>query len=374
MKITEINTEKRKDVREFIDFPKRLYADCPQWVPMLEIDARALMDRKKHPFYTTSDAVFLAARDEMGEMVGRMAAIENKPYNARSGMKRAFFYLFDAVNDLDVASALFDHGEAWAKARGLNEIYGPKGFAALNGMGMLTRGFEHRPAFGIPYNYEYYPALIEKLGFKVDREVLSGYLHRDHEIPEKIRMIAEKVQKRWGVRVDNYRTRKDLERMLPHIKDLYNGSLVGTSGNAPLTDEDVQAMARTILMVADPTIIKVLMKGDKAVGFLLAYPDISAALQKTGGKLFPFGWIRILRELKRTTWININGAGIIDEYRGLGGTAVLFNEMGKSMKTGRYEHADLVQIGVENEKMRRELSAFGIDFYKSHCMYSKMIN
>jgi hypothetical protein len=374
MKITEINTENGNAVQEFIDFPKILYADCPQWVPMLEMDARAMMDRKKHPFYTTSDAAFFIARNEAAGIVGRMAIIENKPYNNRSGKQRAFFYLFDVINEPAVAKALFERGEGWAKARGLNEIFGPKGFAALNGLGMLTRGFEHRPAFGIPYNFDYYPELIEKLGFVKEREVLSGHLHRDQEIPEKIRIIAEKVQERFGLRVDTYRTRKDLKRMLPHIKDLYNGSLVGTSGNAPLTDEDVQAMARTILMVADPNIIKVLMKGEKAVGFLLAYPDVSAALQKTGGKLFPFGWIRILRELKRTTWININGAGIIDEYRGLGGTAVLFNEMGKSVKTGRYQHVDLVQIGVENEKMRRELSAFGIDFYKSHCMYSKMID
>jgi len=116
-----------------------------------------------------------------------------------------------------------------------------------------------------------------------------------------------------------------------------------------------------------------LMKGEKAVGFLLAYPDISTALQKTGGRLLPFGWIQMLFELKRTKWININGAGIIDDYRGLGGTAVLFEELGKSVKSGQYQHADLVQIGMENEKMQRELSAFGIDFYKSHCMYSKMI-
>jgi hypothetical protein len=371
--IIEINTDNKKQVNQFIRFPLRLYQNCPQWVPALESDARAMLNRKKHPFYLTSDASFFIATNSSGEMIGRIAMIENRPFNTRSATKRAFFYLFDVVDDLMVAKALIERGEAWAKERGLNEIYGPKGFAALNGMGLLTRGFEHRPAFGIPYNYSYYPELIEKLGFVKDREVLSGYLHRNHEIPEKIHIISEKVQKRWGVRVDNYRTRKDLERMLPHIKDLYNESLVGTSGNAPLTDEDVRAMAQTILWVADPSIMKVLMKGERAVGFLMAYPDISVALQKTGGKLLPFGWMRILWELKRTEWININGAGIIDAYRGLGGTAVLFEEMAKSVKTGRYVHADLVQIGVENEKMRRELSAFGIDFYKSHCMYSKRI-
>ena len=373
MRIIEIDTEKRRSVRQFINFPKKLYADNPQWVPMLDIDARGMMDRKKHPFYTTSDAAFFAAMNDDSEIIGRIAMIENKPYNARSGKKRAFFYLFDVVDDLAVAVALFARGTDWAKERGLNEIYGPKGFAALNGMGMLTRGFKHRPAFGIPYNFAYYPDFIEKLGFVKDREVLFGYLNRNQEIPEKISIVSEKVKKRWGLRVDNFKTRKDLERALPHVKDLYNGSLVGTSGNPPLTDEDVRAMSRTILWVADPGIIKILMKGEKAVGFLLAYPDISTALQKTGGRLLPFGWIQMLFELKRTKWININGAGIIDDYRGLGGTAVLFEELGKSVKSGQYQHADLVQIGMENEKMQRELSAFGIDFYKSHCMYSKMI-
>jgi len=115
------------------------------------------------------------------------------------------------------------------------------------------------------------------------------------------------------------------------------------------------------------------MKDDRPVGFLLAYPDISAALQKTRGRLWPFGWVRLLRELKRTDWINVNGAGIIAEYRGMGGTAVLFNEMAKSVREGRYIHADLVQIGVENKRMQQELRTFGIDFYKMHRIYQRMI-
>ena len=115
------------------------------------------------------------------------------------------------------------------------------------------------------------------------------------------------------------------------------------------------------------------MKDDRAVGFLFAYPDISAALQRTHGRVFPFGWVQLLLELRRTNWININGAGIISEYRGMGGTAVLFNEMAKSLIEGHYMHADLVQIGVENERMQQELSTFGIDFYKMHRIYQRVI-
>ena len=115
------------------------------------------------------------------------------------------------------------------------------------------------------------------------------------------------------------------------------------------------------------------MKDDDPVGFLFAYPDISAALQRTHGHLFPFGWLDMLLELKRTKWININGAGILGKYRGLGGTAILFSEMYKSVAESRYRYADVVQIGVENDKMQRELTDLGINFYKTHRLYQRII-
>ena len=116
------------------------------------------------------------------------------------------------------------------------------------------------------------------------------------------------------------------------------------------------------------------MKAEKPVGFLLAYPDLSLALQKTGGRLLPFGWLTMLRELKRTEWVNINGAGMLAEYRGLGGTAILFSEMYKTIsESGRFKHAEIVQIGVENERMQRELRDLGVDFYKTHRVYRKSL-
>ncbi len=131
-------------------------------------------------------------------------------------------------------------------------------------------------------------------------------------------------------------------------------------------------MTNQMLWIADPKLIKIVMKDDRPVGFLFAYPDISAALQKTKGRLFPFGWLTILRELRTTDWININGAGMIEEYRGLGGTAILYSEIFKSVtENPRYHHAEVVQIGLENDKMQREMQNFGIDFYKMHRTYVK---
>jgi hypothetical protein len=189
--------------------------------------------------------------------------------------------------------------------------------------------------------------------------------------PEKIHQVAEIVQKRRGLRVARFKSRRDLLALLPKLQAMYNSSLGDTTGNTPLTDADMRALVNQLYWFADPKLIKIVMKGDEPVGFSLAYPDISAALRRTRGRLFPFGWIDMWLELRRTKWVNLNGAGIAEKYRGLGGTALLFSEMHKSVIEGGFEHADIVQIGVDNDKMQRELRDLGIDFYKTHRMYQR---
>jgi hypothetical protein len=371
--VQEINTSNRGQVREFLDLPFKIYKNCKQWVPPLEMDAKKMLDRANHPYYRESDAAFFMVLSDSGEALGRIAVLDNNRHNRFNQSKTALFYLLEIADDFEAFSLLMESAFAWARSHGLTKMVGPKGFTALNGMGMLVKGFDHRPALGIPFNHAYYPEYMERLSFNGIRDVVSGYFNRDLPLPEKVSLVAEKVQEKRGLVVQKYTSRNDLKQMLPHLKELYNGSLVGTEDITPMTDEEVKEMADQILWFADPHLIKILMKGEQPVGFLLAYPDISVALQKTKGRIWPFGWVYLLRELKRTNWINVNGAGIIAEYRGMGGTAVLFNEMAKSVREGHYIHADLVQIGTENERMQRELCTFGIDFYKMHRIYQRMI-
>jgi hypothetical protein len=238
-----------------------------------------------------------------------------------------------------------------------------------------VKWFEHRPAFGLPYNPPYYPDLIEAVGFQTERDAVSGYLGADIQFPERVHELAERLAKRRGLRIARYRTRNDLRAFIPKMKELYNNALRGTAGNAPLTDDEIKMMANQLLWFSDPRLLKVVMKVDDSgneepVGFLMAYPDISAALQRTKGRIFPFGWIALLRKFKRTDWLNINGAGLLPEYRGSGGTAILYSELFKSVvETGQFRHAEIVQIGLENDNMLRDLENFGADFYKMHRTY-----
>jgi hypothetical protein len=362
-------------VRQFLDLPFGLYRDIPQWVPPLAPDVRRMLDRRRHPFYQHSEAAFFMAKNARGRPVGRIAVLDNRHYNTYNeggptGPQRtAFFYLFECDDDRQVACALFDAAFAWARRRGLTRIVGPKGFTALDGLGLLVEGFEHRPAFGIPYNPPYYPALVEAAGCVPAGEMVSGYLDAHVQLPDKIDRVAERVQERRGLRVARFETRRELRAFIPSLQELYNSALDGTVGNVPLTADEVKTLADQMLWFADPRLIKIIYKGDQPIGFLFAYPDISAAVQRTRGRLWPTGWIDLLLELRRTRWININGAAIVERYRGLGGTALLFREMHKSVVEGGFDHADIVQIGVENEQMLRELRDLGIRFHKRHRLY-----
>jgi hypothetical protein len=373
MDILQLDPSNRKHCKAFLDLPFRLYADIPQWVPMMDSDAKLMLDTKKHPFYKHSRAAFFLVQQN-GRAVGRLAVLDNHLFNQYNHSSEGFFYLFECENDLEAALGLFDAGCRWARDRGLTIVTGPHGFTALDGGGLLIKGFEHRPAFGMLYNPQYYADLLEKCGFERLFDSVSGYIDANIVFPERISELSERIQQRRGLHIARFNSRKDIRALIPKLKDLYNGALVGTEGGVPLTDEEVHTLAAQLLWFADPKLIKIVMKGDQPVGFLLAYPDISKALQKTKGRLFPFGWLTMLLELRRSDFLNINGAGIIEEYRGSGGTAILFSEMFKTVKEGgRFRSGEAVQIGTENDRMQREMKNFGIDFYKMHRTYKKTL-
>ncbi len=371
MKIIEIRPEEKNLIKKFCELPFSVYKNISQWVPALQGEVEAKFHRRKNPFFLHSEAAFFLALDEAGTPIGRVAILDNENFNNFNNERTAFFTLFESLNDLDTSNTLFSAGFDWARKRGLNKVKGPQGFTALDGLGLLVNGFEHRPAFGIPYNPDYYVQLIESVGFRrASGDIASGYLDANSEFPrEKMHEFSRRVQEKKGLKVVNFRTRGDLRRLVPRLKDLYNGALGGTPGGVPLTDEEAKAMADQLIWFADPKLIKVLYKGENPIGFLFAYPDISAALQRRRGKLWPLGWADYLLEMKRTNWINVNGAGILEEYRGQGGTAILFSEMWKSVEGSRFTGGDIVQIGEDNTRMQNELMGLGITFHKKHRMY-----
>jgi hypothetical protein len=372
LRIEKVDTGSARQVRRFVDFPYRLYKGHAQWVPPLRMDVQLQLNRSKHPFFKHSDAdFFTAVRDDI--VVGRIAAIENKRFNEYQNKKQAQFYFFDCENDPEAARLLFETAFDWARQRGLNQIMGPKGLSAFDGYGILVEGFQHRSTMTMMnYNYSYYPELVEQNGFVKEVDFASFYLdNKKFQMPERVHRIVDRVMQRGTFQVKRFSSKKELKEWADRIGDAYNRTFVNNWEYYPLTEDEIQFVLDNLLQVADPRLIKIIIHEDKVVGFLLAFPDVSAALQKANGRLFPLGLFYLLREMRRTRWVALNGAGILPEFQGKGGNALLYVEMENTIREYQFEHADLTQIAETAVQMRQDMAGVGAELYKCHRVYRR---
>jgi hypothetical protein len=371
--IEKINTNNKSQARRFVEFYYALYKDCPQWVPPLYMDAYLPLNRKKHPFFEHSGAdFFLAVRD--GEVVGRICAGENKPFNEYHKTKKAQFFFFDAIDDLEVARALFAAVFDWARERGLDTLIGPKGLSPFDGYGILIEGFEqHQMMTMMNYNYDYYPKLVEALGFEKEVDFVSCYLPSEaFKIPERIERVAKRVMARGNLWVKHFKSKKELISWAQRIGETYNRTFIHNWEYYPFCQGDIDYAVQNVFMVADPRLIKLIMHGKDIVGFLFAFPDVSAALQRAKGRLFPFGIVDILLEMKRTKTVSGNGMGVLPEFQGTGGNALLYYEMGKTFfDFHQFEHVEMTQVAETTKQMRADLKNLNGVEYKNHRVYRK---
>jgi len=373
--IEKVDTNNKSQVKRFVQFYYDLYKDCPEWVPPLFVDAYLPLNRKKHPFFEHSDAdFFLAVRD--GKVVGRICAGENKLFNEYHKTRKAQFYFFDTIDDLEVAKTLFDTGFDWARQRGLDTMIGPKGLSPFDGYGVLIEGFDRRQMMTMMnYNYDYYPRLVEALGFEKEVDFVSCYLPAEaFRIPERVERIAKWAMQRGNLWVKNFKSKKELVGWAQRIGRSYNKTFIKNWEYYPFTQGDVDYAVQNVFMVADHRLIKLIMHGDEIVGFLFAFPDASAALQRAKGRLFPFGIVDLLLEMKRTKTVSGNGMGVLPEFQGTGGNALLYYELGKTiLDTYDFKFVEMTQVAETTKQMRADLKNLNGVEYKNHRVYRKAI-
>ena len=373
--IEKVDTNNKLHVKRFVELPYRLYKECPQWVPPLYLDAYMYLNRKKHPFHEHSDVdFFLAVRD--GREVGRIAAIENKPFNKYHNTRKADFYFFECENDTEVSAALFNTVFEWAKARGLDTVMGPKGMGPLDGYGLLVFGYEHRQTMTmLNYNYAYYPQLVEALGFEKEVDFVSCFLPADKfQVPERVERITRRVMERGGLKVKQFKNKKELIAWAPRIGKAYNDAFVRNWEYYPLSAREIDFVVSNIMTIADHRLIKIITHGEDVVGFLFAFHDVSAAMQRARGQLLPFGLVGILLELRRTNTVSVNGMGILPEFQGHGGNAILYSEMGRTLfGFKQFTHVEMTQVAETTEQMRADLKNLNGVEYKNNRVYRKSL-
>jgi len=225
------------------------------------------------------------------------------------------------------------------------------------------------------YNYPYYVKLVESIGFQKEVDFVSCYLSKAaFHLPDRVYRIVERAKTHSKLGVHRFENKKDLRNWANRIGKLYNDSFVNNWEYYPLTEREIQFLLENILTVADPRLIKIITHNEvDAIGFLFGFPDLSAALQRSKGKLLPFGLVDLMMEMKRTKWVSLNGAGVLPEYQGVGGNALLYAEMEKTLHEFNFEHADLTQVAETAVQMRHDLENVGGKAYKNHRVYHKHI-
>ena len=375
VKVEVMDPENKTQARRFLDLPFRLYDRHPQWVPPVLDDIKLMLNRKKHPFYEHSEAEFyLAVRD--GKDVGRLAVMNNHRFNDYHHTKQAQFYLFECEDSDETAQALFEQAFDWARARGLNQCIGPKGFGAFDGYGLLVEGFEHRQMMTMMnYNYAYYPRLLEKLGFEKEVDFASFYVHPDQfRMPQVVHRIAERAIKRGTFQVLRFRNKQEMIKKWAHpLGEAYNRTFVNNWEYYPLSNREIDLMVESLIVILDPRLVKLITHADQLVGFTLAFADVSEALQRARGHILPWTLVDLLLNMRSTKWVSLNGNGILPEYHGLGGNALLYSEMEKTLRESTFQHAELTQIAETAVDMRQDVMRVGGKLYKNHRVYRRKL-
>jgi GNAT superfamily N-acetyltransferase len=370
VKILKVDPTHRNQLKEFIFFPFQLYRDCSQWVPPLVQDVFRDFNPRKHHFYQHSQLQLFLAKDD-DKVIGRLAVMDNRRANEYLGQKTAFFGFYDVIEDLDVSQALFQAAFEWARSRGLDRMVGPRGLNSTDNTGILVTGFEHRAAMWLPYNYPYYDGFVQAAGFQKDTDSLSGYAPGDEAMPDRLLRIAARIKERRGFEVIHFQTMKDRKYWIPRVWKVLLESFGGFEGFYPPTEEEKQSLADNLIRIADPRLIKLIQKDGEVIGFIFAYHDVTAGIQKARGRILPVGWLYLLQERRRTEWVNVNGVGVLPAYQGMGVNAILYTEIKKSIEEFGFKHIDVVQVNEANFQSRSDMENMGIRWYKSHRSYQK---
>ncbi len=330
------------------------------------------MLRRRHPFFRQAFGDFFLVR-EAGRTLGRACVVKNPSYIAQHQTSCAHFYFFDVEEDPPAAEALVGRLQEWTREQGLGLLRGPMLLGGASGSGILVQGFEHRAAMTMmPYNYPYYPRLLEGLGFRKHVDLFSMDLPPDaFRLPQRVRAAAEKVLASGRFRVLEFRSKRQLKKVADRIAGLYNQTLADHLEDYPLSDAELEQSKKDLLLIADPRLVKILAYDGQIVGYLFGFPDLSLALQRNAGRLGPIRLLRLLRAMRSNDELILNGMGILPQYQRLGGNALLYHELEKTAGGGAFRRAELVQVSERTELMLRDIQTLGARVYKVHRMYEK---
>lgn len=367
--IAVVPVRSRRERNLFLELPWRIYRHDPHWIPPLRTNQKELVGFRPHPFYEHAEAqAFLALRD--GQPCGRVVAIWERFYIERYHERRGFFGFFECVNDLAVAAALFEAVRRWFADRDIQDIRGPVNPSLNYECGLLIDGFDSPPMFMMTYNPPYYAGLIEHCGFRKVQDLYAFWGHVDMlaRLDKKLAFVVEEAKRRFGVtlrRMDAARFREEVRTFLR----IYNESLGGTWGYTPLSEGEIDHMSKALRHLIVPEMTSAADIDGRTVAACFALLDYNPRIKQIDGRLFPFGFLRLLwnrRAIKRIRLISTN---VLPEYQKWGLGLLIVSRLVPDALEWGIEEAEFSWVLESNHLSYATLKKGGAKLTKTYRIY-----
>lgn len=375
MEISIREVSNRKELKMFIRFPDMLYKGCEYYIPALHSAQMGTLSREKNPAFEHCEARYWLAF-KGPELAGRIAGIINHRYNNERNLRFMRIGWLDFVEDQQVLEALLGAAEAWAKERELEFIHGPLGFNTFDAAGVLVDGYAEWPTSFGKYNYPYYDPMLQMAGFNKDVDWVEYNIKVPSELNSRLSDAAQLVKKRYSVRNAHLQSKSEIKKYAVQIFDLLNmvyGHLYGFSTLTPL---QIDKLIKGFLSLISPEYVSIVLnENDEVVGFGLVMPSLGRALKKSKGKLWPFGFFRIMWSLRFNDTVDMLLIGVRPDYQGKGVHALVFEKIFNTFKKRGIKQVETTRELEDNQKVQQLWAGYSPRLHKrSRCYAKQLIN
>lgn len=372
-KVSVIEVKNTAQLKQFVRFPMDLYKNNPYYVPSFINDEINIWNPAENPAMQYSEAKqFLAFKNN--KLAGRIAVIINHKEERELGIRKVRFGWIDFIDDTEVSKALIDTAIAYAKEKDIDKIEGPMGFTNLDKAGMLTLGFDKLATMIGIYNHEYYPKHLEQLGLTKEKEWVEFELQFPEVLPDKIHKFNELISQKYKLKVLNFKSKEEIIEYVDPMFDLLDETYKHLSTYTPISDEQRKTYKEKYFKLIDKDyIVCVADDADQLIAFAITMPSYSKALQKSKGKLLPFGWWHFLKAGKKNDRANFYLIGIHPDYQRRGVTSIIFKEIWKLFRKKGVKYLETNPELEENKSVQLLWQDYGPVNHKRRRTYSLII-
>jgi hypothetical protein len=361
----------RKELHRFIHLPAKIHKGHKNWVPPLYMDEWVYYNPKKNKSFSHCETILLLAY-RYKKPVGRIMGIINHRYNKTHNENHARFCWMECYNEPEVAAALLESVEEWARKRNMEKLVGPLGFSDKDPQGFLVEGFDKPIVIATNCNYPYMVEFIEMNNFLKKIDLVVYRIDIPDKLPEIYEKLSERALSRLNLKMIEFRRKKELNEWIRPVLNLVNETFTDIYGFDQMDDKEMDELAARYLPIIDPRFVKCI-KNDKneLVAFVLGMPDMSPGIIRSRGYLLPLGILLILWSAKRTKQLDLFLGGIRKDYRNNGLDALMAIKMADSAKKAGFESVDSHLELENNYKVRAEMERAGGKIYKKYRIYVK---